>query len=558
MYALIWFVPVFLVCGGVALPQNEAEILGPDLASHYRHLQAQLRNINNSPARKVSAMPLSDGVHSMAPAAPKITTSATRETVRNSPVPPVRPVAELTKAHASQAVASGTSNGRWKSSAVPSTKEQDQAATGQSKVSESKKGEEDVWPHKDDPVKAAAVAEASIAAELAEASTDKRKPRMLNAPKIKTGTKDRSSEVTGTRGNAAPKPVHQLSHSPAPAASKTGLPEDRAKWESFRAKVKGSKHLKNGEFLHGGVSIRGLSAVSGMKTGTEVLRVPAELVLSKANPAVQNFYHGIDFEEPSDPTWKLVSFLAASKRLGDRSPWGPYLAHLPKLDDFKAFHPLWASEDLLHLFAPIPLLHDVREYRRRARTEWRQWQDFSQVLEQKLADGLKSDEQTEALRKAALDINEKDIQWAFTVVLTRGFGTPQGSALAPVADDLNTDGPFKLNVQWHGQQDGSVQLVTTASVAKGDELLTSYSAGPRNNDDFAASFGFALKDNADVVGKLSPRACDSMAAGVKSRSGSKGSVHSEKCAPPQAEQQPAVFCTLLALAKEHCTGTDFD
>eukprot|EP00746_Dinoflagellata_sp_MGD_P086210 gnl/MRDRNA2_/MRDRNA2_34103_c0_seq1.p1 gnl/MRDRNA2_/MRDRNA2_34103_c0~~gnl/MRDRNA2_/MRDRNA2_34103_c0_seq1.p1 ORF type:complete len:635 (-),score=137.41 gnl/MRDRNA2_/MRDRNA2_34103_c0_seq1:114-2018(-) len=401
--------------------------------------------------------------------------------------------------------------------------------------------DEDAWPLKDDPEKAAEVAAASII----KAASVQKKPRMLNAPK------NTASKRPGAKGRG------QV-HSTGAANNQTVVAGDHKKWESFRTRVKGSAHLQNGEFLHGGFKIRGLSAVSAMKAGTEVLRVPAALVMSKANPALQNFFTGLSFKESSDPTWKLVSFVAAERRLGDRSQWGPYLAHLPKLSDFKAFHPLWASEDLLQLFAPLPVLHDVREYRRRARTQWREWQSFSLVLKQKLADGAKTDQQTEALRKAALRMTEEDIQWAFTVVLTRGFGTPQGSALAPVADDLNTDSPFKLNVQWHGQEDGSVMLATTASVSKGDELLTSYSAGPRNNDDFASSFGFALANNADTVGKLAPRACNSMAKDVKSRYGSKGLEHSDRCMAPKTERQPAVFCTLLALAKEHCPWAKFD
>lgn len=535
MYALIWF--VFLDCSVVALPKNEAEILGPDLASHYRHLQAQLHSSNGSSASHVPVLGLPDEIHRPP------TVTGPPITVTRSP-----------KVKATHASASAMSNGRQNRSAisaVSSTRKPggSESTTSKSKVSKVKKDSdvEEVWPHKDDPAKAAEEAEASIAT-----ATVKHKPRMLNTPRTTRQQKDRSSVATAIANDKVmPKPEHEPTHS--------ALPADRnPKWDSFKVRVPGSAHLRNGEFLHGGILIRGLSAVSSMKTATEVLRVPAELVLSKDNPAVQKFYSDLDWEEGGDPTWKLVAFLAASKRLGDQSRWAPYLAHLPKLHDFESFHPVWASEDLLHLFAPLPLLHDVREYRRRARTEWRQYEDFSQALEQRLADGLKSDEQTEALRKAALDVNEEDIRWAFTVVLTRGFGTPQGSALAPVADDLNTDSPFKLNVQWHGQQDGSLQLVTTASVSKGDELLTSYSAGLRNNDEFAASFGFALANNADEVATLAPRVCASMATAVKSRYGSKTPSHSKKCVPPQAERQPAVFCTLLALAKEHCPSTSFE
>lgn len=541
MWIPFWFLCLALV--DAALPQNEAEILGPDLAVHYRHLEMQLRSSKNS---VVSEKPADGLTH-------KVSSSAS--------TPASAQQQQRSRARGPASTVSGMLNGRQTSSmnsitSDPVTRAKKQKPpskpTSQFRTSDGKTfdGDEDAWPHRDDPTKAAEAA----AAPIINAVSTKTKPRMLNAPKV--------GAVRKSGGNPQHHPINltvPTSSKSVPAEGSKSVPaEGHKKWEKFKALVKGSAHLQNSEFLHDGFKIRGLSAVSSMEAGMEILRVPAGLVLSKANPALQNFYSGIAFEEPSDPTWKLVSFLAAQKRLGARSPWGPYVAHLPKLSDFRVFHPLWASEDLLQLFAPLPLLHNVREYRRRVRTEWREWQSFSHVLEKKLADGTKSDPQTEALRKAALGMTEDDIQWAFSVVLTRGFGTPQGSALAPVADDLNTDNPFKLNVQWHGQQDGSVQLKTTASVSKGDELLTSYSAGLRNNDDFASSFGFALRHNADVVGRLAPRACTSMAKAVKSRYGAEGPKDTEKCTPPASEQQPAVFCTLLALAKEHCPQTKFD
>merc|ERR1719159_823271 len=82
------------------------------------------------------------------------------------------------------------------------------------------------------------------------------------------------------------------------------------------------------------------------------------------------------------------------------------------------------------------------------------------------------------LRQAVPSVTKDDLFWAFTVVLTRGFDTAHGTALAPLADDFNTDLATNQNAQWHAKPGGSVEISTTREVKKGAEFWSTMQANP--------------------------------------------------------------------------------
>lgn len=340
------------------------------------------------------------------------------------------------------------------------------------------------------------------------------------------------------------------------------LPTLAANWTAFANQVMGFSSVHGASFLHGDAEVRGVAASKDFKKGDVVLTVPAEMTLSKDNHALRRFFGNINVKDP-DSTWRLVSFLAVEKQLGSQSPWARFFEHLPTTDDFNKNHPLWGEKALLEKFVPIPLLHEIHNYQKMFKEDYRIWKRFVKAVNEKPSlfvneKGLSN--HVHLLRQAVPSVTKNDLFWAFTVVLTRGFETAHGTSLAPVADDFNTDLATHQNAQWHAKPGGSVEIVTTHDVKSGDEILINYASKPIDNAKFAAVWGFDLVNNNVGVSRLGYEDCQALedrlvwkAKKTALRTGRPTPTQKlGSCEAPAFEKQPGIYCTLLALAKEHC------
>lgn len=340
------------------------------------------------------------------------------------------------------------------------------------------------------------------------------------------------------------------------------MPPVEANWSNFANQVSGFANVQTASFVHDGISVRGVAASKDLKKGDTVLEVQADLTLSKENSALRRFFGNVKMEDP-DSTWRLVSFVALEKKLGAQSPWAMFFQHLPSADFFKQNHPLWGEKALLEKFAPLPMLHEVHKYQKMFKEDWRIWKRFVKAVDQKpelfvAEKGLPP--HVRLLRQAVDNVTKDDLFWAFTVVLTRGFSTAHGTALAPVADDFNTDLAVQQNAQWHAEPGGALKIFTTHDVKKGQEILLNYAGKPIDNEKFAAVWGFVFMKNNVGVSKLAFEDCQALddrlvwkAKKTMLRTGYANPTQKfGNCVAPASEKQPGIYCTLMELVKEHC------
>lgn len=384
--------------------------------------------------------------------------------------------------------------------------------------------------------------------------------------------KNGSVALPPTSNTSASKTMVKMSvvHPADPGAVATAKPPLKAldfpplfsNWTTFANRVSGFANVRVASFVHGDVEVRGVAASKEFKKGESVLTVPADMTLSKENPVLRRFFGNINLQDP-DSTYRLVSFLAVEKQLGSQSPWARFFEHLPSADDFQKNHPLWGEKALLEKFVPIPLLHEIHDYQKMFKEDWRVWKRFVKAVNQKPA--LFVDEKglpnhVHLLRQAVPNVTKDDLFWAFTVVLSRGFESAHGTALAPVADDFNTDLATRQNAQWHAKPGGSIEVVTTHDVKQGDEILINYASKPIDNAKFAAVWGFDIANNNVGVSRLGYEDCQALedklvwkAKKTALRTGRPAPTQKlGACVAPAAEKQPGTYCTLLAVAKEHC------
>lgn len=360
-------------------------------------------------------------------------------------------------------------------------------------------------------------------------------------------------------------------------------------WSNLLAKLKAEGKQANlvpGLFNHSGVMLRGAAASQDLKPGDVVLSLPESLSMSvESSEGVALFGKQSrktplkDSEEDDVPGWlRLTTLLATEWHLGESSPWHEYIAHLPTLTEFRSFLPLFASDDLLKRFASLPLVQHVASYHTWIEEDWERWSAF---IKNDVQVAPLDSQDSRKVREAALKVTEDDLSWAFACVLTRAFSLAPTLpiVLEPLADDLNmaeTQPQDKNNIHWFRQwgthsDDPVFELRATKAVKAGSELLESY--GDNDNDGLVAQWGFQLPGRSEDVEVLPAKDCESLASTIKaskmkSLPQAKGRrskaawgtnvmpARLSDCAPLAAEQQPAIFCALVRLARQHCRMHD--
>lgn len=296
------------------------------------------------------------------------------------------------------------------------------------------------------------------------------------------------------------------------------------------------------DFKHGDALIRGLAAATDLQRGEVILSIPQTALLSVLNPQLRKELLPPELlatDENKQPL--LYGLVAAHRRLGQESPFAPYLSSLPSLEDFSKFHPLFARAELLETFDE-PLSAMARLRQEQVKGLWSRWQRFKLQLNK-----------TSSLYAAAMDTVEDDFRWAYLNSVSRAFHVQfnvsttelkESLAMVPVGDICNSG--LELTAAWVGSrksvQEPAWRLVALSPVRRGEELIIPYSPSVEmySNEDLAAEWGFALPGNPHKVWQVpkdDPR-CQRVAAMSSS--------------PPAKEPQPQIWSLFASLEVEHC------
>jgi len=174
------------------------------------------------------------------------------------------------------------------------------------------------------------------------------------------------------------------------------------------------------------------------------------LVSTKAAEHVPNFY--------------LFLKILKEYEMGDQSPWYPWLNSLPR------YYSNGASMTPFCFDCLPPLAGNL------AREERIKFIQFFQAL--KYVDFLSEEVKS----------NKDLTKWAFAVLYTRGFATPDGDfRIVPMADYLNHG--TETEVQLHYDEEGNCSVYSTTDVPAGSPLRISY-GDPTNPSFLLARYGF--------------------------------------------------------------------
>lgn len=292
-------------------------------------------------------------------------------------------------------------------------------------------------------------------------------------------------------------------------------------------------------FNHGGHQVRGLAAIKDLPENTTIISVPANGQLGRTTQIISEFFGPWAPGDEETSGWRLVCALAVERALGKRSVWYPYIKHLPSYGDFQQGQLLWARSELLHHFSTLAVTNKVSQLRTWLEADIAAWSHWMNITSLDWRNGTDESAHVRAMRLAASQVSQEDIEWAFGVLTTRAFQKPGvGPILVPLVDDINTDVTSKCNAKW---LDGGekFEVRTTRRVLAGEELIMKY-ATKEDNSRYAAEWGFLL-------------------TGVPSQSTDSGrstllcnNISSLPCMPPSSETQPQIWCLLENLARQSC------
>ena len=214
-----------------------------------------------------------------------------------------------------------------------------------------------------------------------------------------------------------------------------------------------------------------------------VLFVPAEMILSSSAAMqeigrVQAAEDRLVSVKASDhvPQFYLFLKILREYEMGDQSPWFPWLNAMPRYYSNGASMTPFCFDCLPPLAGYLAQLERIK------------YIQFFQAL--KFVDFLSP----ETIGNKALT------RWAFSVVYTRGFATPDGDfKIAPMADMLNHGTETEVEMRY--DDDGNAYAYTTTDVPAGSPLRVSY-GDPTNPSHLLARYGFLDKSSPATFCKI--------------------------------------------------------
>jgi len=297
----------------------------------------------------------------------------------------------------------------------------------------------------------------------------------------------------------------------------------------------------------GGSVVRGLALKNPVRRGDVVIKVPPHLLLwSEGNATKASFgAAGVAAAVLDDltvpPPVRLSAGLLAL-RDAHHPKWIGWLNSLPNLAEYRSYHPVTASEELLKTFHALPLAQLIARER--------------QTIEanRKISEQHGGKASNESWEWSQLVINSR----------CRGFSggvAKKGVFLVPVADVINSGAKDQQNlVSILGDPDKgeSFEYQASVDIPAGTELVGD--GGDHTTADAEecfGSWGFLLDTKRRPVWigppmHLDRATCDSLSPVFGTTLFQPKPGEHGVCKPPAGELQKGVFCMFARLSRQHC------
>eukprot|EP00929_Paragymnodinium_shiwhaense_P013441 TRINITY_DN121294_c0_g1_i1.p1 TRINITY_DN121294_c0_g1~~TRINITY_DN121294_c0_g1_i1.p1 ORF type:complete len:553 (+),score=197.22 TRINITY_DN121294_c0_g1_i1:61-1719(+) len=318
--------------------------------------------------------------------------------------------------------------------------------------------------------------------------------------------------------------------------------EHLKKYESVGAKV--NQKLKADMVSIGGGEVRGIVTEEAMKNGTKLVVIPKKAWINLDNfPKMRDS----SIKCPGENEVKIATAMAIEDKKADKSDWKAYLDTLPTWDDFHAFYPKWAEDDLLQDFDGLALVKDLKDFQSSEKDLKKCWESWYKTTDVPETEGLKWE-----------DIRLELARWRSRNHNTSSMDSNHSHALLPAADLMNTG--TGENTKWYFEDtdnDGHADQYTLeleGDAAKGDELLERYCAYCKN-DQMLMIWGIYVEDNGNKVDQQS-EGCEKLLSKAKPllQDQKEEKLLSPRCKKETLEMsQGPMRCSLARLAWESCS-----
>eukprot|EP00931_Biecheleriopsis_adriatica_P050462 TRINITY_DN29220_c0_g1_i2.p1 TRINITY_DN29220_c0_g1~~TRINITY_DN29220_c0_g1_i2.p1 ORF type:complete len:398 (+),score=53.37 TRINITY_DN29220_c0_g1_i2:229-1422(+) len=183
---------------------------------------------------------------------------------------------------------------------------------------------------------------------------------------------------------------------------------------------------------------------------------------------------------------KLSAGIALEAKQGNSSKFHSYLKILPKLADFRSYHPLFMTGSLLQEFQDLPLTRHAS----------------AQATKLQKLQGCFDDWRASALSPVA-SLRWEDFLWASLVQLTRHYRMHGARAMMPAIDSINTAAKGRWNVAVQPKYFSDVEEVKLGpgGLRAGAEALIPF-CDSCDNSQMLLQWGIYLEDNSVLIQDL--------------------------------------------------------
>lgn len=236
---------------------------------------------------------------------------------------------------------------------------------------------------------------------------------------------------------------------------------------------------------HSGFSIRGIVSEKTGQPAQPVLAVPKKLWLT-----LDNFPDICEFPLESLPKCghplqkshliliKTAGAIALETKKGNASFYHVYLGGLPRLDEFRSFHPRFMGADVQEDFTGLPITGIAQEL---------------QLFDVQLRECFQS--WTKVPNSIVAGITLDEIQLAMIQYRTRTFDiVGKFPSMIPGADFFNTEKPILVNTVWQVTNSSFQVNAIAGKVKAGSELYYMY-CKKCDNTKYMAIWGLYLEGN---------------------------------------------------------------
>ncbi|KAG0462310.1 hypothetical protein HPP92_020786 [Vanilla planifolia] len=250
------------------------------------------------------------------------------------------------------------------------------------------------------------------------------------------------------------------------SSAKQSFHDDFMTWIRNKTSLEISSVLAIGSSHYG----RSLFASQCIECGECILKIPHSVHLTpdKILPAVLSLV-----ADDIEPISRLAVVVLAEQKLGMDSEWFPYINSLPRISDMH--NTVFWTQDELKMIKLSPVYEKTIQLKSFLAKEFSALkpalQNFPSIFG---------------------DVKLKRFVHAYSLVVSRAWGTSEGVSLVPFADFLNHDRASE-SVLLSDEDKGFSEVIADRNYAIGDEILIRY--GNFSNSTLMLNFGFTLQDN---------------------------------------------------------------